>query len=88
MDLFVEVPFASIRKVARGFLKAGLKDSLKEYHERKMMAFRAQRDCFKRLMKIHTTMMCAAMTATPDSFIGTVNGKAMMKVKNSSMVNF
>ena len=87
-DLYENVPVKTIREVVRKNLKMAFKMAMMEYHARKLAAFKAQRECFKRLMKMHTTMMCAAMDANPSQFIGLVNGKSVMKVKRSSMDNF
>jgi hypothetical protein len=51
-----EVPFKKIRTVVRKMLKPEIKKALMTYHAQKLAAFKAQRACFVRLMKIQATM--------------------------------
>jgi hypothetical protein len=62
-SLIAEVPFAKIRNVFRKMMKMELVNMIKKYHADKLAAFKEQRACFKKLMQVHVTMQCAAMTA-------------------------
>lgn len=54
--MVAEVPFAKIRVVVRKMLKPEIKKALMKYHEQKLAAFKDQRACFVRLMKVEATM--------------------------------
>jgi len=54
--MVAEVPFAKIRVVVRKMLKPEIKKALMQYHEQKLAAFKDQRACFVRLMKVEATM--------------------------------
>jgi hypothetical protein len=41
-------------------MKPMIKEMIKKYHTQKLAAFKAQRECFVRLMKVEATMRCAA----------------------------
>lgn len=59
------------------------------YHTEKLAAFKAQRNCFKKLLKIQTTMQCAAMNAKT-LFMkpkGANDTKSYMYVKRSALAN-
>jgi len=82
-----EVPFAKIRTVARKLIKPEIKKALGEYHGQKLAAFKAQRECFVRLMKVEATMQCAAYTVKTSQFLSTVGGKTMIKVREGTLKN-
>lgn len=58
-----EIPFKAIRLAARKMLKPEMKTMVMTYHAQKLAAFKTQRACFVRLMKVHTTMKCASLMA-------------------------
>jgi len=82
-----EVPFSKIRVIVRKMLKPEIKKALMVYHTQKLAAFKAQRECFKRLLKIHTSMTCAAMTASR-TFSSKVGNKTYINVKKGAMTTF
>lgn len=61
--LIAEVPFAKIRTIVRKMMKPEIKKAIMVYHAQKLAAFKAQRECFKRLLRVHTTMQCAKLNA-------------------------
>lgn len=82
-----EVPFGKIRVIVRKMLKPEIKKAVMVYHAQKLAAFKAQRECFKRLLKIHTSMTCAAMTASV-TFASKVGNKTYINIKKGAMTNF
>jgi hypothetical protein len=82
-----EVPFAKIRTVVRKMMKPMIKEMIKKYHTQKLAAFKAQRECFVRLMKVEATMQCAAYTVKTSQFLSTVGNKTMIKVREGTLKN-
>jgi len=64
-EMLAEVPFAKIRVFFRKMIKPEIKKALTKYHVQKLAAFKAQRNCFLRLLKIETSIMCGAISANP-----------------------
>jgi len=58
-----EIDFKAVRTMVRKPMKPKIKEEFVEYYKEKLAAFKAQRECFTQLMKVHTTMQCASMSA-------------------------
>lgn len=85
-----EIDFAKWRAVVRKNIKPEMTKAVQAYHVEKLLAFKLQKACFIRLMKIHVSMQCAAMDAG-QLFIG-INAqdssKKVMYAKKSALTNF
>lgn len=60
--------------MVRKMVKPEMKKGIETYHAQKVAAFKAQKGCFMRLMKIDASLTCASMNAVP-SFATKVGNK-------------
>jgi len=85
-----EIDFKAWRTVVRKNIKPEMIKAVQMYHVQKLAAFKTQKACFLRLMKIHVSMQCAAMNANQGFIkVDDVNAsKKYMYVKKSALTNF
>lgn len=67
-SLLAEIPYSKVRAMARKLIKPQVKDQIMKYYKIKLMGFKAQRECFKHLMKFDASMKCASMNADFSKF--------------------
>lgn len=81
-----EVNFTAWRTAARTMIKAEMKKEYMLYHTQKLLAFKSQKECFVRLMEMHTTMQCASIDMDYKKFITTAtDGKMTLNLNKNSL---
>jgi hypothetical protein len=79
-----------IRKMIRKTIKPLIRKSVMEYYSTKLAAFRTQKVCYAKLMKVHMTMQCASADANKGGLVQDPNDakKWTMNLKKRSAENF
>jgi len=87
-EMVREIPFKAIRLAFKKMMKPVVRQMVLGYHVQKIAAFKSQRMCFVRLMRVHTSLQCASVGAnTGFAVFNNVTNKTTIRLNKQKFMN-